>query len=172
LPLVPAVVDAVAPIPVVAAGGIADGRGLAAALMLGASGVVMGTRFYCTRESLAPEPAKARAVASSGDNTVRSSVFDVLRGYDWPPPFNLRTLANRMTTQFGGELDDLRRDKARQIQRYEQSVARADYDVAAVIAGEALDLVHDIPSAAAVVAHTVREAIEQLSKPANFTIRR
>jgi nitronate monooxygenase len=50
--LVPAVVDAVAPIPVVAAGGIADGRGLAAALSLGAAGVLMGTRFAATRESL------------------------------------------------------------------------------------------------------------------------
>src|SRR6516165_6727158 len=49
--LVPTVVDAVAPIPVLAAGGIADGRGLAAAIMLGADGVLLGTRFLASRES-------------------------------------------------------------------------------------------------------------------------
>jgi len=64
LPLVPAVVDAVAPVPVLAAGGIADGRGLAAALMLGAHGAMVGSRFAAAGESLAHEQAKARIVAA------------------------------------------------------------------------------------------------------------
>jgi nitronate monooxygenase len=80
LPLVPAVVDAVAraghDVPVVAAGGIADGCGLAAVLMLGAEGVLMGTRFYASDESLAHPAAKARVVAGSGDDTFRTTVFD------------------------------------------------------------------------------------------------
>ena len=86
LPLVPAVVDMIArsgrDVPVVAAGGIADGRGLAAALMLGADGVLMGTRFYVASEALASSAAKARIVAASGDDTVRTTVFDIARGYD------------------------------------------------------------------------------------------
>ena len=61
LPLVPRVVDAVAPVPVVAAGGIADGRGVAAALMLGAEGVWIGTRFLATHECGVSDTYKARA---------------------------------------------------------------------------------------------------------------
>ena len=78
--LVPAIVDAVSPTPVVAAGGIADGRGLAAALMLGAQAIVCGTAFYASRESLAHPSAKNMAIGASGDETVRSDVFDRARG--------------------------------------------------------------------------------------------
>src|SRR5215470_697643 len=71
--LVPEVVDTVGrDIPVVASGGIADGRGLAAALMLGASGVLMGTRFYATREAAGADAAKTRIRAATGDDTARS----------------------------------------------------------------------------------------------------
>ena len=60
--LVPQVVDAVDPIPVLAAGGVADGRGLAAALVLGAAGANVGTRFLASAEASAPEPWKQRIV--------------------------------------------------------------------------------------------------------------
>ncbi len=82
--LVPAVVDAVAPIPVVAAGGIADGRGLAAALALGAAGISMGTRFTASRESLWTPAMQAATQAASGDQTEQTRVFDVVRGAPWP----------------------------------------------------------------------------------------
>ena len=74
--LVPAVVDAVAPIPVAAAGGIADGRGLAAALALGAAGISMGTRFTASRESLWDPAMKAAALAAGGDQTMQTRVFE------------------------------------------------------------------------------------------------
>lgn len=170
LPLVPAIVDAVAPLPVVAAGGIADGRGLAAALMLGASGAMMGTRFYCSAESLAPAVAKSRAVAGGGDHTTRTSVFDVLRRYDWPAPYNLRTLANAMTARFSSRLDELRADEAAQVAKFNAAVADGNYDVAAVIAGEALDLVGDVPTAAEIVARTIRDATASLANPTHFTV--
>lgn len=170
LPLVPATVDAVAPLPVVAAGGIADGRGLAAALMLGASGVMMGTRFYCSAESLAPEAAKSRAVAGGGDQTTRTAVFDVLRNYHWPASYNLRTLANVMTARFGSRLDELRADEAAQVATFNAAVANGNYDIAAVIAGEAVDLVDDVPTAAAIVRQTIRDAIACLKHPTHFTV--
>jgi nitronate monooxygenase len=169
-PLVPAVVDAVGTIPVVAAGGIADGRRLAAALMLGASGVVMGTRFYCSRESLAPDDAKARALTASVDHTIRSSVFDVLHEYDWPSPYRLRTLNNRMTDKYANDLEGLRSDKRTQIARFEQGLASGDYDIAPIIVGEAVDLINDLPSAAAIVAQTVLEATARLCDPVNFKV--
>ena len=80
LPFVPTVVDAMskyAPdVIVVAAGGIADGRGLAATLMLGAEGVLMGSRFWATQEALIHPNEKAKVVAASGDETIRTSVYD------------------------------------------------------------------------------------------------
>jgi len=79
LPLVPAVVDAVDPIPVLAAGGIGDGRGLAVALALGACGAVIGTH-----EALIHSLVAQRLVEADDDHTQRSRVFDIARGYDWP----------------------------------------------------------------------------------------
>ncbi len=95
--LVPEVVDAVGDrVPVVAAGGLADGRGLAASLMLGAAGVLMGTRFYATREAAGADAAKERIRSSDGDATVRSMVFDIARKKAWPAPFTGRCLDERL----------------------------------------------------------------------------
>jgi nitronate monooxygenase len=77
---VPAVVDVAPDIPVAAAGGVADGRGLAAALMLGADGVLMGTRFYASKEVAGFAAAKERIVQGVGDQTVRGILFDIVRG--------------------------------------------------------------------------------------------
>jgi NAD(P)H-dependent flavin oxidoreductase YrpB (nitropropane dioxygenase family) len=87
--LVPCVVDAVAPVPVVAAGGIADGRGLAAALALGAQGVMIGTRLIATPEAYAHPVYKEKVLAATEDQTVRTTLF----GYGWPhaPHRTLRT---------------------------------------------------------------------------------
>src|SRR3954469_10137403 len=91
LDIVPAIVDlAAGRVPVVAAGGLADGRGLAAMLMLGASGVLMGTRFYASIEADGAEQAKRRICAATGGSTVRSIVFDLSRDNVWPAPFNGR----------------------------------------------------------------------------------
>src|SRR5262249_11501288 len=83
MPFVPQVVDVVgreAPDTcVVAAGGIGDGRGLAAALVLGADGVLIGTRFYASAESLAHPVAKAKMAAATGEETIRSSTIDIVR---------------------------------------------------------------------------------------------
>ena len=67
-----------------AAGGIADGRGLAAALMLGADGVVVGSRFWSSKEAMTPKAATDRAALATGDNTVRTQAIDLLRGTPWP----------------------------------------------------------------------------------------
>src|SRR5690606_33771708 len=85
--LVPAVAAAWPDIPLAAAGGIADGRGLAAALMLGADGVVVGTRFYAAQESLGHPIAKQRIVDADGERTVRTTVFDTARHIVWPEGF-------------------------------------------------------------------------------------
>ncbi len=87
--LVPRVVDAVSPVPVVAAGGIADARGVVAALALGARGVMLGTRFLATAEASAHPIYKQKVIEASEADTVRTTLF----GHGWPnaPHRTLRT---------------------------------------------------------------------------------
>ncbi|MBN8939985.1 MAG: nitronate monooxygenase [Rhizobiales bacterium] len=158
LPLVPAVVDAVGPIPVVAAGGIADGRGLAAALMLGAAGVLCGTAFFASRESLAHPNAKQAAVAGSGDATIRGSLFDLARGIDWPEPWTMRTLANDFSRQWDADPAGLRDNLAAEQARYAKARDQGDMDVAAVIVGEGVDMVRAIEPAESIVRRIGAEA--------------
>src|SRR5207249_202279 len=73
----PAVVEAVKPLPVIAAGGVADGRGLVAALDLGAEAVSIGTRFLCSDEASAARAYKERLVAASAEETVHTLLFDI-----------------------------------------------------------------------------------------------
>src|SRR5215470_932872 len=94
--LLPLVVDAATPTPVLGAGGIADGRGLAAALMLGADGVWIGTRLVATVESGAHPQYKARLVTAHAADTVRTHVF----GRDMPEFNPMRVLRNRVVAQF------------------------------------------------------------------------
>lgn len=163
--LVPAVVDAVSPVPVVAAGGIADGRGLAAALMLGASAVLCGTAFYACEESLAHIEAKRRLVQASGDDTAKGPMFDWLRGLSWPDgPWSLRTLRNAFTERWAGDLEALRRDLPRQQSVWREAAGRGDFDVAPVIAGEAADLVRAQRSAAHIVEDLVQQAARCLAQ--------
>ena len=100
--LVPAVVDAARGVAVAAAGGVADGRGLAAALMLGADGVLVGTRFYATQEAMGPLAAKERIVAASGDKTIRGILFDIARRNVWPAPYTGRVLRNEFSERWRG----------------------------------------------------------------------
>ncbi|HEY7700185.1 MAG TPA: nitronate monooxygenase, partial [Vicinamibacteria bacterium] len=83
-----------------AAGGIADGRGLAAALMLGADGVVVGSRFWASQEALTPVAATDRAMRATGDDTVRTKAIDALRGVPWPAEFSFRVVSNRFTEEW------------------------------------------------------------------------
>jgi nitronate monooxygenase len=162
LALVPAVVDAVRvrndDIVVVAAGGIADGRGLAAALMLGAQGALVGTRFLVAAESLASHQAKARILLARGDETVRTRVFDIVRGLDWPASYTGRALQNAFSRQWHGREADLQRSLPAESTRYARAAEANDVDTSVVFAGEAVDLIHDIEPAAAITARLVREA--------------
>jgi nitronate monooxygenase len=151
LALVPAVVDAAGTVPVVAAGGIVDGRGTRAALALGADGVLVGTRFIATPEALAPESAKRRIVAAGGDDTVRTTVFDIVRGYSWPAPYTGRALRNGFTERWHGREAELRDNLATEQAAYREAVQRGDVDTAVVFAGEGVDGIHAVEPAAAVV---------------------
>lgn len=168
LPLVPAVVDVVASIPVVAAGGIADGRGLAAALILGAHGALIGTRFYASEEALGHDRAKQRIAAAHGDETARTSVFDTVRELAWPASYTGRALRNRFMERWHGRERQL--SAALDIERgvYQVAARDGDLDTAVVWAGEAVDLISSVERAGTLVRRIGAEAQEQLKKSARL----
>ena len=151
LPLVPAVVDAVAPTPVLAAGGIADGRGLAAALMLGAQGALIGTRFYAAIEALGYESAKERIVVAKGHDTERTRVFDIIRQHAWPQPYTGRAIRNHFMERWEGRENDLSAALDEEIPRFRAAVSDGDFNRAMVWAGEAVDVITDVAPAGELV---------------------
>lgn len=161
LPLVPAVVDVAAverpEAIVVAAGGITDGRGLAAALMLGAEGVLLGTRFAVTEECLVDEATKAKMVAASGDDTLRSHVFDMVRDHPWPKEFTGRAVANAVSEEWHGRTAELAGNAAVKAQ-VASAAANGDMSYRPVWAGEGLDMIRAVEPAASVVERLVMEA--------------
>ena len=146
-----------------AAGGIADGRGLAAALMLGADGVLLGTRLWASAESLAASGAVSAALKANGDDTARSSVFDVLRRKSWPAEFDFRALRNRLHREWESRIDALRAAPEAPRVDYDAGVAVQDFERAHVTVGEAVGLLRDAPSAV--------ELIERITKQAEVLIR-
>lgn len=168
--LVPSIVDRAGDTPVVAAGGIADGRGLAAALMLGASGVLMGTRFCAAEESLWQPDMKARLVAGRGDETIRTSVFDMLRGPEWPEPFDGRAIRNAAADRWHGDETTLRTNLDAERAAYAEAEKRGDLDTKVVWAGEGLDLIDAVLPAGEIVTRTVDEAVAMLTHKKTYTL--
>ncbi len=149
--LVPQVVDAVR-VPVVAAGGIADGRGLVAALALGASGILLGTRFVATRESGAPEFSKKALLEAESDATTITNTFTGLYA---------RALRNRFTEEYeasGAPVFPplIQRTAAQDV--YIAALKQADREHYPIMSGQSVGMIHDLPGAADVVATIVREA--------------
>ncbi|KUL28507.1 NAD(P)H-dependent flavin oxidoreductase [Actinoplanes awajinensis] len=169
--LVPLVVDAVAPALVLAAGGIADGRGLAAALMLGADGAWIGTRLVATDESGAHEGYKERLVAAEATETVRTSLF----GPETPEFNPMRILRNRVTeqppaadadrpvigrTSLGGpEIE---------IPRFSNLVptraTSGDLEEMPLLAGQGVGLVDGVKGASSVIADITAQAVDVLGR--------
>jgi nitronate monooxygenase len=169
LVLVPAIVDAVGDTPVIAAGGIADGRGLAAVLALGAAGAWMGTRFVASLESPAHPTWVAKVLRSAETETFHSSLFDI----GWPDAPH-RALRNRTIDAWiaagrppsgerPGEGDVLAtRPDGSEIVRYQSVSVRADVtgdiDALSLWAGQGVGLIHEVLPAAEIVRRTVDDA--------------
>jgi nitronate monooxygenase len=182
--LVPRVVDTVAPIPVVASGGIADGRGLAAALALGADGVVLGTRLIATTECNAHEIYKQKLMAASEEDTVRTTLF----GNGWPNAPQ-RTLRTPFVEQWLGD------EKRGSEQRADEPIigevslggmrmplprfggippardASGDIESMDFLAGQSVGLVREIKPAAEVVREIVQEAERILAERGQQVVR-
>ena len=149
-----------------AAGGIADGRGFAASLMLGADGVLVGTRFWASREALVHDRQQEAALAATGDGTVRTSLPDIARRLDWPKPFDIRVAANAFTARWAGRDEEFRAAIEQEAPAYSAAFAAGDPQNAAVIVGEAVGLVADVPPAGEIVTRMVDEAATLLGERA------
>ena len=146
------------------AGGIADGRGLAAALMLGADGVVVGTRFWATAEALTPIGATQRAIRATGDDTVRTRALDAVRGLSWPEGFSFRIVKNKFTEEWADREAEAEAERGRLAEAYAQARQREDFDVVAIVAGECVGLIQDRPGAANI--------LQQMDAQAQAVLRR
>ncbi len=168
--LVPDVVDLVAQRSpetlVVAAGGVADGRGLAAALALGADGALVGTRLWASAEALVTPQAQQRAIGACGDDTVRTRVYDIVRQRDWPDTYDLRLMINPLIAAWHGKEAELSAKLPETVNNYQRAVAAHDFDVITPIVGEAISLIHDVRPAADIVRDMAADAIRILNRAA------
>jgi len=94
--------------------------------------------------SLAAPQAKKRIVAANGDATLRTTVFDVVRGFDWPAKFTARTLRNSFSDAWHGRESDLKEHLHREREKYAAAAERKDFDTAVIFAGEAVDLIDSV----------------------------
>lgn len=143
---------------VLAAGGVTDGRGLAAALALGADGALVGTRLWASAEALVSPRAHERALAAGGDDTVRTRAYDLVRRLDWPAEYNARALVNAFLDKWHGNEDQLAAALPDAVTDYEKALAAEDFDTAAVLVGEGIGLVRHVRPAADIVADMVEQA--------------
>jgi NAD(P)H-dependent flavin oxidoreductase YrpB (nitropropane dioxygenase family) len=155
--IVPLVARAAAPTPVLAAGGIADGRGLAAMLVLGAAGVLVGTRFLATTESPLHDAFKKLIVESDGTDTIVTDLADVMLGIDWPGAVE-RIARNRVVERWLGRANELRRRRDATLSVMRQARRAGDAEEAIVYYGQSAALIDEVKPAGLVVAEMVREA--------------
>lgn len=146
------------------AGGVSDGRGLAALLMLGADGALVGSRAWATRESLAHPGAQRAAVAASGDDTARSSIFDIVRQKNWPAPYDFRALRNALHRAWEGREEELRQAPESAIRAYRDAMDRGDFTQAHATVGEGVGMIADVPGSADLIARVTAEAAASLGR--------
>ena len=144
-----------------AAGGVADGRGLAAALMLGADGALVGSRLWATTESLAAEGAKIQASQTSGDGTARSEVFDILRRKNWPAPYDFRAIRNDLHRALENDICGLKANPDAARADYDAGVQAGDFSRAHATVGESVGLILDVPDAGNLI-HRITDQARKL----------
>lgn len=148
-----------------AAGGIGDGRGLAAAMMLGADGVLVGSRLWASKEANVSSAMHAAALNASGDDTIRSQVMDLARKLDWPDRYTARVLQNAFTRRWHGHESELMAVADEEAAKYRQAWAEGDPERSNTFVGEVVGLIQDIEPAGDIIRRMVRDAETALSHP-------
>jgi nitronate monooxygenase len=155
----------------VAAGGVGDGRGLAAALMLGADGVLVGTRFIASKESEAPEGFRQAIIGADGDCTVKSNSVDVVRKRYWPnPEFVVRVLRNSFVAKWHGHEREIEDAIDVEHDRFWNAFKAGDADNSGVLMGEVAGIIRDSPPAAQIVESMVAQACQLLGSHSRWVV--
>lgn len=141
-----------------AAGGIGDGRGLAAAIMLGADGVLIGTRFWATKEALVAGRHHEAIIEATGDDTIRTTTPDIARQIKWPRGFTARVRRNAFTQRWHGREEILEANLTVEGPKYRQAFAAGDPDNTGVWFGEAAGVIGEIEPAGDLVRRMAAEA--------------
>jgi enoyl-[acyl-carrier protein] reductase II len=162
--LVPQVVDAVSPIPVVAAGGIADGRGLAAALLLGAQGVNAGTRFVASVEAAVGDEWKRRVLAADSEDAVKVEFADEVFPLEGPGGYGTlpRVLRTPFVTEWNRRLDAVGREAGRLRAELMASIEEGRAHELVPFTGQTAGMIHEILPAGEIVRRMAAQAEETL----------
>lgn len=173
-PLVPEVADYLAKAApetiLCAAGGVADGRGLAAALMLGAEGVLVGTRFSASNEALVFPGWHDALIGADGDDTVQTTIVDIARKRDWPERFSIRVVENNLIHTWRGREAEMKAASDDAAKAYEKAAAAGDSDNYGVIVGENVGLIRGIEPAGKILERMVAEAEDLLRRAPDYSI--
>jgi nitronate monooxygenase len=136
--------------------------------LLGADGVVVGTRFWAAQEALVHPNLHRAALAAGGDDTVRQSVLDIVRERAWPSRYTGRVLKNAFVAEWLGRETELKEAQTEQVVRYREASAAGDASVMATIVGEGVGLIQAIEPAGAILERMVAEAEVVLNGAARY----
>lgn len=150
-------------LPVVAAGGIASGRGLAGVIAAGAAGAWIGTALIASEESLSKPEARQKIIEAKASDTIYTSVFDVVQDIPWPKEFGGRALRNSFTDKWHNLEDALSENPAVKLE-YRSAVENNDYDTALIYAGQSIGMVNEVRPAGTILESIASEAEYLLSK--------
>jgi enoyl-[acyl-carrier protein] reductase II len=164
--LIPQVVDAVSPIPVVAAGGIFDGRGIAAALVLGAAGVNLGTRFLASEEAPIPEEWKKAIIAAESEDTMKADVLNDISPLPGTAGYNtvLRSLRTPFLDEWSAKREEARRDRDRLRNHIVSTHQSGRQHETLLTAGQTAGGITEILPVAEIVRRLIAEAEAALSR--------
>lgn len=141
-----------------AAGGVADSRALAAALMLGAAGAVVATRFWASYGALVHPRILDRALRANGDDTIRTHVVDIVRGSNWPGRYNGRVLCNPFFQKWHGQEDTLKLAASVEAAKWAAAQEAGDLEVATAFAGEGVGLISSSVPAGEILVKLIADA--------------
>lgn len=136
--------------------------------MLGADGVVVGSRFWSSAEALTPKPHTDKASTATGDSTLRTRTLDALRGTPWPAEYSFRFLKNKFAADWGGRESEAFAAYGTLSAKYAEARAKNDLDTVAVVCGESVGLFRDRPPAADIVGSMIAQAAGLLQRAAGL----
>ena len=126
--------------------------------------MVVGSRFWASEEALVHPAMLEAAIEASGDDTLRSTVTDIMRGYDWPKRYTGRVLRNDFTDRWHDDPKGLRAALEQELPRWQAAVAEGDARIANAFVGEVAGLIREVKPAAEILRDIVDGAEAALAQ--------